>query len=51
MVKALIDLMTQVAVSIFIITLAHFSEINWSDFKQCPHPAAFLTGSVLLLNI
>jgi hypothetical protein len=48
---ALLDLMTQVAVSTFIITLVHLSEINWSDSKQCPRPAAILAGAVLLLDI
>jgi hypothetical protein len=48
---ALLDLMTQVAVCIFIITLVHFSGMNWSDFKQCPRPAAILAGAVLLLDI
>jgi hypothetical protein len=47
----LLDLMTQVAVQNFIIKPAYSSELIWSDSKQCPHPAAFLTGAVLLLNI
>jgi hypothetical protein len=48
---ALLDLMTQVAVSIFIIKLVYSSELVWSDFKQCPHPAAILAGAVSLLDI
>jgi hypothetical protein len=48
---ALLDLMTQVAVTIFIIKSVHSSELIWSDFKQCPRPAAILAGDVLLLDI